>query len=176
MAAVVWITGLPCSGKTTVARALEEYLEPTNIFPVVIDGDDIREGLCSDLGFSEADRIENNRRVAELACILAGIDITPIVATISPTDSIRRKVKKIIKSKGYEYIEVFTQCSLGTCIKRDTKGMYRRAKKKELKNFTGISDSFEVPRNPDIIVNTEEDSIDDIVDEIIVYLTNFLAI
>ncbi len=165
---VIWFTGLSGSGKTTIARATEQYLISKKIAIKVLDGDEIRSGLNKDLGFSLEDRKENIRRVAEVAKILKDAGITVLVSFISPTKEIR-EMAKIIISKD-DFIEVFVDASLEICIKRDVKGLYKKAIKGEIKDFTGIDSLYEAPENPNITLNTEKLSVNEAVQVLIEYL------
>ena len=165
---VIWFTGLSGSGKTTIARATEQYLISKKIAIKVLDGDEIRSGLNKDLGFSLEDRKENIRRVAEVAKILKDSGITVLVSFISPTKEIREIARKIISKD--DFIEVFVDASLETCIKRDVKGLYKKAIKGEIKDFTGIDSLYEAPENPNITLNTEKLSVNEAVQVLIEYL------
>jgi len=165
---VIWFTGLSGSGKTTIAQATEQYLISKKIVIKVLDGDEIRSGLNKDLGFSLEDRKENIRRVAEVAKILKDSGITVLVSFISPTKEIREIARKIISKD--DFIEVFVDASLETCIKRDVKGLYKKAIKGEIKDFTGIDSLYEAPENPNIILNTEKLSVNEAVQVLIEYL------
>jgi len=150
----IWLTGLPCSGKTTIAKSLKEELTNGGYNTVHLDGDDVREKLNEDLGFSEKDRYENLRRVAHIAKLFNENGSLIIASFVSPTNKMRDMIKKIIGNMKLVYVK----CSLETCEKRDTKNMYKKARLGEIKNFTGISAPFEEPR-ADIIVDSENDDI-----------------
>lgn len=150
---VVWFTGLSGSGKSTLAQKLYEILGTMGVTRAILDGDKLRTGLCCDLGFSSQDREENIRRAAEVARLLVDTGFTVIAAFITPAESIRQKVRCLFAPE--EYVEVFVDCSLEICEKRDPKGLYKKARSGELAEFTGISAPFERPVNPDIIVCTE---------------------
>ncbi len=161
----IWFTGLPCSGKTTLANALNK-----KIFAERLDGDEMRKILSKGLGFTKEDREEHLRRMAYVAGLLNRNGVNVIAAFITPYENIRREIKDIIENMGGEFILVYTKCSLETCMKRDVKGMYKKALKGEIKNFTGVDDPFEEPENPDIIINTEEESVEEGVRKILKYL------
>ena len=163
MSFVLWMTGLPCSGKTTIARKLQE------IYPklALLDGDELREWL-SPKDFSRDGRNEHNRRVAHLAKLLLKHDVSVLVSLISPFNENREDARKIIGND--KFIETYIQCSLSVCEKRDVKGMYKKARLNEIKNFTGINDDYDIPDNPDLIINTENSSLDECVEQIIGYL------
>lgn len=149
---VIWFTGLSCSGKSTLAHTLEELLFERNYHTYVFDGDNVRHGLCADLGFSEQDRKENIRRVGEMVKLFADAGIIAITAFIFPYRSDREKVREIIGDK--DFIEIYCKCPLEICEGRDVKGLYQRARKGVIKKFTGISAPYEVPPIPHMIVDT----------------------
>jgi adenylylsulfate kinase len=159
---VVWLTGLPGSGKSTLAEGLEARLLDMNKLVYILDGDVIRKGLNSDLGFSDADRNENIRRVAELAAILKDASVITIVAFISPFSKMREFART--RAGKDSFIEVFVKASLETCIKRDPKGMYKKAISNQIKDFTGINSAYEEPECPDLIVDTEKHSVEESTD------------
>jgi len=166
MAYTLWLTGLPCSGKTTIAKELVKKIDAYHI-----NGDEARRALTKDLGFSEEDRYENLRRVAEVCRILnkAGVDV--VATFISPTEQARGMVKDIIE--GYsDFILVHIKCPLEVCENRDVKGMYAKARRGEIKEFTGVSAPYEDPKNPDLVVGTSSETIDQSVNEILNYLRN----
>ena len=148
---VIWFTGLSGSGKSTLANALNEALHAKKISTYLLDGDNIRHGLCKDLGFSDKDREENIRRIGEVANLFMNAGIVTITAFVSPFRSDREKVRNII---GKDFIEIFCAADLDICEKRDTKGLYKKARMGEIKNFTGISSPYEIPNDPEIIVET----------------------
>ncbi len=148
---VLWLTGLSGSGKSTIATAVEKKLLEKKIRAYVLDGDNIRHGLNSDLSFSDKDRAENIRRISEVANLFADSGIVALVAAISPFARDREKAREII---GDSFIEIFVETDFQECIKRDTKGLYKRALNGEIKNFTGISSVYEIPDNPDITIAT----------------------
>jgi len=149
---VFWLTGLSGSGKSTLATALERKLFEAGHQVIVLDGDNIRHGINRDLGFSEADRHENIRRIAEIARLFAAGGYVVISSFISPTRDIRHLAKTIIGAENY--LEVFVDASLETCIERDVKGLYRKAIAGEIPDFTGISSPFEAPEIPDLHLDT----------------------
>ena len=148
---VLWFTGLSGSGKSTLANALNEALHLKKISTYLLDGDNIRHGLCKDLGFSDKDREENIRRIGEVANLFMNAGIVTITAFVSPFRSDREKVRNII---GKDFIEIFCAADLDICEKRDTKGLYKKARLGEIKDFTGISSPYEIPNNPEILVDT----------------------
>lgn len=163
-AKVIWFTGLSGSGKTTLASNLEKELFFRRFFCQVLDGDNIRAGINNNLGFSKEDRLENIRRIAEVTKLLVNTGIITICSFISPTEEIRQMAKNIIGEN--DFIEVFLNTPLEVCEQRDTKGLYRKARAGEIKDFTGISSPFEAPINPDIEIDTSVTPIKDAVDMI----------
>lgn len=165
---IIWLTGLSGSGKSTIATALEEKLYKNRARTYILDGDNIRHGLSKDLGFSDKDRVENIRRIGEVARLFVDSGIIVITAFISPFIAERNIARKLVQEN--EFIEVFVKCSLEECEKRDTKGLYKKARKGEIKQFTGIDSPYEDPVNPEIIVDTEKQSIEESVQQIYKYL------
>ena len=166
---VLWFTGLSGSGKSTLANALNEALYAKKISTYLLDGDNIRHGLCKDLGFSDKDREENIRRIGEVANLFMNAGIVAITAFVSPFKSDRDKVRKII---GKDFIEIFCAANLDICEKRDTKGLYKKARLGQIKDFTGISSPYEIPNDPEIIVDTGSMDINDSVIQIMKYLSD----
>lgn len=155
---VIWLTGLSGSGKSTLAGAIEQALFEKKINTYVLDGDNTRLGINKDLSFTDTDRKENIRRVAEIAKLMTEAGLITITSFISPFREDRNFAREIIGENNF--IEVFVNCPLEECEKRDVKGLYAKARTGEIKNFTGISSNFEKPEHPDIIVNTNIDSIE----------------
>jgi adenylylsulfate kinase len=168
---VIWLTGLSGSGKSTVANALEKVLLHMGVHTYLLDGDNLRMGINSNLGFSEKERKENIRRVAETAKLFVDAGIVVITAVISPILEDRKQAKQ--KFAPNEFFEVFIDCPIEICKKRDPKGLYRKAQSGEISNFTGISSPYERPTNPDITVQTHRSSIDESVDKIIKVLQTY---
>jgi adenylylsulfate kinase len=158
-AKVIWFTGLSGSGKTTLASNLEKELFFRRFFCQVLDGDNIRSGINNNLGFSEIDRLENIRRIAEVSKLLINTGMITICSFISPTEEIRHMARSIIGEK--DFIEIFLNPPLEVCEQRDTKGLYKKARAGEIKDFTGISSPFEAPLNPDLEIDTSVTSIKD---------------
>lgn len=148
---VLWFTGLSGSGKSTIAAALNKILYQNNIYTVVLDGDNVRSGINSNLGFGEADRRENIRRIAEVAKLFLQNGAVVLCCFVSPTNELRALAREII---GLDYCEVFVDTPLSICEERDVKGLYAKARKGEVKEFTGISAPFETPLSPFITVQT----------------------
>ena len=163
---VLWMTGLPCSGKTTIAKRLQE-LNPTF---AVLDGDELREWL-SPKDFSRDARNEHNRRVAHLAKLLLKHNVSVLVSLIRPFKENREDARKVIGD--YKFIEAYIKCSPSVCEERDVKGMYKKARLNEIKNFTGVNDDYETPDKPDLTVNTETNSLDECVDQIAEHLGDY---
>tara|TARA_B100000900_G_C20378903_1_gene633682 strand:- start:130 stop:753 length:624 start_codon:yes stop_codon:yes gene_type:complete len=166
---VLWFTGLSGSGKSTLANALNESLHEKGLSTFVLDGDNIRHGLCNDLGFSDADREENIRRIGEVANLFMNAGIITITAFVSPFIKDREKVKQIIGVE--DFIEIYCSANLDVCEARDTKGLYKKARLGEIKEFTGISSPYEAPHEPNIKVETGSLNLKDSVQQIINYLT-----
>lgn len=161
---VIWFTGLSGSGKSTIANALEKTLHARGILTYILDGDNIRHGLNSDLGFTDADRIQNIRRIGEVAKLMADAGLVVLTAFISPFRSEREMVRNLFEDG--EFIEVFVSTSLEVAEQRDPKGLYQKARRGEIPNFTGISSPYEEPENPEIVVNTEDNTVDEIVEKL----------
>ena len=154
---VLWFTGLSGSGKSTLAGALEVELYKRGMHTYILDGDNIRSGLNSDLDFSDAGRQENIRRIAEVANLFADAGIIVLSAFISPFAKDRDMVKRVVGANAF--VEVFVDCPLEVCEQRDVKGLYKKARKGEIKHFTGIDSPFEAPESPDVYVNTHKQSL-----------------
>jgi adenylylsulfate kinase len=170
---VLWFVGLSGSGKSTLAKALERELHQAGRLTMLLDGDNLRTGINNNLGFSEADRKENIRRAAEVAKLFASNGIVTICSLISPTEEIRHMAKEIV---GSDYFEVFIHCPLEVCEQRDVKGLYQKARKGEIKNFTGIDSPFEHPLHPAIEVRTDLNSLEECKDSILRAVTPLLTL
>jgi len=166
--AVLWFTGLSGSGKSTLAHAVEDKLYQLSCRTFVLDGDNVRQGLCSDLGFSAGERSENIRRISEAAKLLVEAGVIAMTAFISPFRSDRQRARSLFPHG--DFIEIFCDASIDICEQRDVKGLYRRARKGEVKEFTGISSPYEVPVNPELIIRTGELPLEDCVMHVIKYL------
>jgi len=164
---VLWFTGLSGSGKSTLAYAVEEKLHQMQYHTFVLDGDNIRHGLCSDLGFSNEDRIENIRRIGEVVKLFVEAGLIVLTAFISPFRADREKIRQLI---GTNFIEIYCDCSISVCETRDVKGLYKLARAAKIKQFTGISSDYEKPHYPEIIIDTANQSIDDSVNQILAYI------
>lgn len=165
---VLWFTGLSGSGKSTLANALENELYRLGLSTYLLDGDNVRHGLNSDLSFSKFDRKENIRRIGEVCKLFVDGGIIVLTAFISPYREDRETVRTLFNDR--EFIEIYVKCPLEICEQRDTKGLYKLARQGKIKNFTGITSTYELPKNPELIVDTEKKSISENVDEIIQYL------
>ncbi len=165
---VVWFTGLSASGKSTLALAVQEKLYNSGYQTYVLDGDNVRYGLCSDLGFSAFDRKENLRRIAEVSKLMVEAGIIVLTAFISPFQKDRESVRSLFSES--DFIEIYCNATLKICEKRDPKGLYKKARAGEIDEFTGISSPYEVPSNPQLICKTGEDSIENNVNKVLALL------
>lgn len=167
--AIIWFTGLSGAGKSTLAHAVEEALYQQGCRTFVMDGDNVRHGLCGDLGFSKEDREENIRRVGEVAKLFTEAGIIVLTAFISPFRSDRAQVRGMAQHG--DFIEVYCNSSIEVCEQRDVKGLYKKARAGQLAEFTGISSPYEVPQMPEIVVNTGVDELEDCVTQVMELLT-----
>ncbi len=167
---LIWFTGLSGSGKSTLAHAVEENLHQMGYRTIVLDGDNIRHGLSKDLGFSDEDRKENIRRIGEVAKLFIESGVITLTAFISPFKEDRDKVRKLLVDG--DFIEIYVKCPFSVCKVRDVKGMYKKAKVNKIKYFTGVSSPYEVPENPDLIVDTEKETLDESTDKVLNILIN----
>ena len=167
---ILWFTGLSGAGKSTLAHSVEKALFDIGCRTIVIDGDNVRHGICSDLGFSNQDRQENIRRVGELSKLFVEAGIITLTAFISPFQADRNRVRNLVSDD--EFIEIYCNTNLQTCEQRDVKGLYAKARRGEIADFTGISSPYEPPVNPEIIVNTGIDSLEECVKTIIHFLAD----
>lgn len=165
---LIWLTGLSGSGKSTIAKLLEKKLILRQINAYVLDGDNIRHGLNKDLDFTPESRQENIRRIGEVGKLFVDAGVFSISAFISPYKEDRNKVRELFKDK--EFIEVFVDCPVEVCETRDVKGLYKKARDGEIKNFTGISAPYEAPAKPEVTVNTNNETPSESVQKIISYL------
>jgi adenylylsulfate kinase len=157
--AILWFTGLSGSGKSTLAHAVEDYLHHQGISTFVLDGDNVRHGLCSDLGFNDDDRIENIRRIGELAKLMVEAGVITLTAFISPFKSDRNAARNLVPHG--DFLEIYCQCPIETCEQRDVKGLYKKARAGEIPFFTGIGSPYEAPDQPELVVNTHNQSLDE---------------
>ena len=167
----IWLTGLSSCGKSTIADALAERLQVNGYRPQRLDGDVIRQHLWKELGFSKEDRDENIRRIAFLAGLLTRNGIITITSFISPYRELRDHARKTIGN----FVEVYVKCPVETCMERDPKGLYLKAIAGEIKNFTGISDPYEEPINPEIVIESDKDSVEECVNKIIDKLDELMS-
>ena len=165
---VIWFTGLSGSGKSTLAHALEEKLFNLGCKTFVLDGDNVRHGLNSNLGFSEADRAENIRRISEVSKLMLDAGLIVMTAFISPFKKDRNEARNLISND--HFIEIFCKASIETCEERDVKGLYKLARAGEIKNYTGIDSPYEIPENPELIINTDKETLDYSVTKILKFL------
>ncbi len=165
---ILWFTGLSGSGKSTLAHAVEDTLHRQNIRTFVLDGDNVRKGLCKDLGFSDDDRTENIRRIGEVSNLLMQAGVITITAFISPFIKDRQIVRDLVEEG--EFIEVYCQTPLDICEERDPKGLYKKARSGEIPEFTGISSPYEEPEQPEITLQTGENTIEECAHQVIEYL------
>ena len=155
---VIWFTGLSGAGKTTLANQFQKHLNSKGFNSRILDGDELRKGLNYGLGFSDSDRSENIRRAAEVAKLFIDSNFIVLCSFITPKNKMRALAKTIIGEDNY--IEVFVDCSIEECEKRDVKGLYKKVREAKISDFTGISSDFEIPNSPDIILNTEKNNIE----------------
>ncbi|MCA0170419.1 adenylyl-sulfate kinase [Bacillus sp. RAR_GA_16] len=166
--AVLWFTGLSGSGKSTIAAELENVLHAAGVHTYRLDGDNVRHGLNSDLGFSDGDRVENIRRVGEVSRLFVDAGLITLTAFISPFQKDRKMVRSLFNEG--EFIEIYVKASLEACEKRDPKGLYAKVRKGEIHQFTGIDSPYEPPTAPQLVLDTEKLTIEDAVQSIVSYL------
>ena len=162
---MIWFTGLSGSGKSTIAIALERELQKRGLLCRILDGDNIRSGINNNLGFSEEDRVENIRRIAEIGKLFVDTGIITIAAFISPNNDIREMAANIIGKENF--LEIFVSTPIEECERRDVKGLYAKARRGEIKNFTGISAPFEAPANPTLSIDTSKLSVEESVNKLL---------
>jgi len=165
---IIWFTGLSGSGKSTLAHSVEEELYKLNCRTFVLDGDNVRHGLSSNLTFSDNDRKENTRRVGEAAKLMMEAGVITITAFISPFREDRDNVRRLLPQE--DFIEIFCNASLEVCESRDVKGLYKRARAGEIKNYTGIDSPYEEPDDPELVIDTESESLEESVTKVINFL------
>lgn len=166
---LIWFTGLSGSGKSTIANLVEQALHRKGIKTYTLDGDNIRKGINSDLSFSQEDRTENIRRIAEVANLMIDAGVVVLAAFVSPYKKDRENIKNIVKD--VNFVEVFVDTSVEECERRDVKGLYKKARAGEIKNMTGISAPYEAPENPDVLIETEKETIEESVNKVLDYIT-----
>ena len=162
---IIWYTGLSGSGKSTLAHAVEEELYQMGCSTFVMDGDNVRHGLCGDLGFSDADRVENIRRVGETAKLMIEAGVITLAAFISPFIKDRKIARQLVPHG--DFLEIYCHCPLESCEERDVKGLYKKARAGEIRSFTGISSPYEVPLTPELTLDTGIESIEESVSKVI---------
>ena len=165
---ILWFTGLSGAGKSTLANAVNAALFERGLSTYVLDGDNVRHGLCKDLGFSDADREENIRRIGEVAKLFLDAGVIVLTAFVSPFRADRDKARALVSTG--DFIEIHCAADLSVCEERDTKGLYAKARAGEIKEFTGISSPYEAPEQPELNVNTGNSSLDSCVDQVVLYL------
>ncbi len=165
---ILWFTGLPCSGKSTLANEVEKRLISSGVRTFILDGDNVRMGLCKDLGFSEADRAENIRRIGEVSKLFVQAGCIVLSAFVSPYRRDRDAVRALVDEG--EFVEVFVSAPLEVCEQRDVKGLYKKAREGVIKGFTGIDDPYEAPLKPEIVIETDKMTLEKGADYIISYL------
>ncbi len=166
---VIWLTGLPAAGKTTLARALKEELQRAGKRVELLDGDEVRKWLSPEAGFTKEDRERHLMRVAYVSRLLARNGVVVIASFVSPYREVRRRIRKIVEEDA-KFIEVYVKCPLEVVIKRDPKGLYKKALAGEIKNFTGIDDPYEEPLNPEVIVDSNKMDLEKEVYQVLSYL------
>jgi adenylylsulfate kinase len=162
---ILWFTGLSNSGKSTIAHAAEEQLHTMGCRTFVFDGDNVRHGLCADLGFSREDRDENIRRVGEMSKLFTEAGVIALTAFISPFRAERNRVRSLVPEG--DFLEIYCKCPLEVCEQRDVKGHYKKARAGEIKEFTGISSPYEEPVHPDLVLTTDAMSVEQCVDAVV---------
>lgn len=165
---ILWFTGLSGAGKSTLAHAVEERLYQLGCRTFVLDGDNVRHGLCGDLGFTDQDRQENIRRIAELAKLMLEAGTIALTAFISPFRAERNLARKLVPHG--DFIEIYCSCDLSICEERDVKGLYKKARQGEIKHFTGISSPYEIPEKPELKVDTGKYSLEECVEQVLALL------
>ncbi|TSA51838.1 MAG: adenylyl-sulfate kinase [Sphingobacteriales bacterium] len=172
-ARVIWLTGLSGSGKSTIAEGLEKKLHENNFLTQILDGDNIRAGINSNLGFSETDRLENIRRIAEVSKLFLNCSVITINSFVSPTNDVRKLAKEIISEN--DFIEIYVNCPIEICEQRDVKGLYAKARRGEIKDFTGITAPFEAPVAPSLEIKSNELTIEESVEKIFNFILPFIT-
>ncbi|MFB6207746.1 MAG: adenylyl-sulfate kinase [Candidatus Nanohaloarchaea archaeon] len=169
MGFTLWFTGLSASGKSTVAKLVEEELRSRGKKVHNLDGDDLRKKLHPDLGFTKEERAINNRRISVIASLLNRHDIATIVAAISPFEDARQNAREEIENEG-DFVEIYVECPVEVCKQRDPKGLYEKAEEGKIENFTGVNHPYEEPENPEVKVDTVENSPEECAQEVVDYL------
>ena len=167
---VVWLTGLSGAGKTTLARAISNKLASEGLFVETLDGDEVRESLSRGLGFSQEDRNTNVRRIGFVARLLARNGVIVLASVISPYRQAREDVRRMVEDDGARFVEIFIRCPLDVLVERDVKGLYQKALAGEIAHFTGVSDPYEEPTSPDLVVDSSIESVEKSAAKILLYL------
>ncbi len=167
---VIWLTGLPAAGKTTLARVLARRLREMGWRVETLDGDEVRRWLSPEAGFSREDRERHLKRVAHVSRLLARNGVAVVASFVSPYRRVREEVRKIVEGEGLKFVEVYVRCSVETAMRRDPKGLYRRALRGEIQNMTGVQDAYEEPENPEVIVDSERMSPEEEAEEVLAAL------
>ncbi|MCL6659769.1 adenylyl-sulfate kinase [Paenibacillus polymyxa] len=170
----IWFTGLSGAGKSSLAFALEQYLYDQGVRCYVLDGDNVRHGLNRDLGFTAGDRQENLRRIGEVSKLMVDAGLFVLSAFISPHEQDREMVRQLFEPE--DFIEIYVSCSIQECERRDPKGLYKKARNGDIPHFTGISAPYDVPKSPSFIIDTEQSSIEEAVQEIVQHLEQIGAL
>jgi adenylylsulfate kinase len=168
--AAIWFTGLSASGKSTIAHHLEKLLYEMNCSTYVFDGDNVRHGLCGDLGFSAEERTENIRRIGEMVKLFVDAGIIAITAFISPYRKDRRRIKDLVGKD--RFFQIYVDCPIEVCAERDQKGIYKKAKEGVIKEFTGISAPYEKPENPDMVIQSDKEDATDAANRVLDFMKN----
>ncbi|MBF0357008.1 MAG: adenylyl-sulfate kinase [Magnetococcales bacterium] len=171
---LLWFTGLSGSGKSTLIHGVEEELHKRGMHTYALDGDNVRHGLCGDLGFSDQDRVENIRRIGEVSKLMVDAGIITLAAFISPFASDRLKVRNLLEPG--DFIEIYCNSSLEKCEERDVKGLYKKARMGEIREFTGISSPYEIPTDPELTLDTGTKTAEECVTQIITMIETRLAL
>ena len=166
----LWFTGLSGSGKSTLASRFEAEFKKRGYRVELLDGDVVRTNLSKGLSFSKEDRDVNVRRIGFVCDLLSRNGVIAISAAISPYEKVRQECRKMVEANGAAFVEVFTKCSLDALVSRDVKGLYKKALSGELQHFTGVSDPYEEPENPDVLVESDKDSVDESFERVLKYL------
>ncbi len=172
-AKVLWFTGLSGSGKSTIAKGVEEELHAKGFFSVVLDGDNVRTGINNNLGFSDEDRKENIRRIAEVAKLFLQNGVIVICCFVSPTQEIRNLAQTIIGEN--DFVEIFVNTPIEECEKRDVKGLYAKARRGEVKDFTGVNAPFEIPSKPNLEIQTQNKLVEESVTEVVDFVKQLIV-
>ncbi len=174
--AVIWFTGLSGAGKTTIARGLAERLRGAGLPVEILDGDEVRPHLSQGLGFSKADRDTNVVRVGYVASLLAKHGVVVLASLVSPYRGARDAVRRSVEATGAHFTEIFVDASLENCTRRDVKGLYARAVKGEIPNFTGVSDPYEAPLAPELVITTDAQAVDESVQRVFAHVESVLGV